>query len=90
MRVAYRYKDTLFVSHEPVIIPGPVITLTPLGSKAWSEEKRKQSFFPPLFKKRHPNRSLERQSDSDNMLHSSRSFENELIAACCAVLVSGK
>lgn len=91
MRVVYRYKDTLFVSHEPVIIPGPVITHTPLGSKAWSKEKRKQSFFPPLSST--PSKPLSGETvglhASYNMPHSSRSFENELIAARCAVLDSG-
>lgn len=48
MRVAYHYKDTLFVSHKPVIIPGPVITHTPLGSKAWNEEKKETIVFPPV------------------------------------------
>lgn len=56
------------------------------GIKDLERGKKETMVFPPLFKQRHPNRSLERQSDSSNMPHSSRSFENELIAAPCAVL----
>lgn len=61
-RLAYCYKDTLFVSRKPVIILKPVITHAPLGSKAWREEKEETIvlFIFLYCRLRHPNHPLER------------------------------
>lgn len=63
-RLAYCYKDTLYVSRKPVIILKPVITHAPLGSKAWREEKE-ETIVLFIFLNchlRHPNHPLERRT----------------------------